>query len=502
MTKSNAQRHAMVLWDEVFEDVKGAYGDVQTDRMLVDAMAARFVNDPASIDTVVATNLHADILSDLAAALAGGLGIAPTGNINPERAFPSMFEPIHGSAFDIMGRGIANPLGSFWSAVLMLEHLGEANAAARLMRAIERVTARRPCADARSWRPGDDRGHHAGRHRAPGKQLSTAEGCAPMADAINPRHRPIISIGECMVELARGDDGRFGLAYGGDTFNTSVYLARAGAEVSYATALGDDPYSAGILNLARHEGVGTTLITTAAGRMPGLYLIETSAKGERTFHYWRDRSPARELFDGAGAEAVVTGMQQAGLVFFSAVTLSLYSTAGLARFAEALQRARAAGATIVMDGNYRPRGWQNDPEQARVMSFAGSGPWPIWRSPRLTMRLCSGAMPTPTATVARLRDLGLCEVAVKLGHDGALVATDGAPIAVRGACTHRACRHHRRRRQLQRCLSRCTHARTIVRRSRSRRQPARRHRYSAPRRRRAGRGNGACIQALSRNAAA
>ena len=140
VTKSNAQRHAMVLWDEVFEDVKSAYADVASDRMLVDAMAARFVNDPASIDTVVATNLHADILSDLAAALAGGLGIAPTGNVNPERVFPSMFEPIHGSAFDIMGRGIANPLGWFWSAVLMLEHLGEAEAATRLMRAIERVT--------------------------------------------------------------------------------------------------------------------------------------------------------------------------------------------------------------------------------------------------------------------------------------------------------------------------------------------------------------------------
>jgi tartrate dehydrogenase/decarboxylase/D-malate dehydrogenase len=141
VTKSNAQRHAMVLWDEVFEEVKAKYKDIQTDRMLVDAMAARFVADPASIDTVVATNLHADILSDLAAALAGGLGIAPTGNINPERAFPSMFEPIHGSAFDIMGRGIANPLGSFWSAVLMLDHLGEAEAGTRLMRAIETVTA-------------------------------------------------------------------------------------------------------------------------------------------------------------------------------------------------------------------------------------------------------------------------------------------------------------------------------------------------------------------------
>ena len=140
VTKSNAQRHAMVLWDEVFEDVRSRFPDVTSDRVLVDAMAARFVTDPAGIDTVVATNLHADILSDLAAALAGGLGIAPTGNINPERASPSMFEPIHGSAFDIAGHGSANPLGAFWSGVLMLQHLGEAAAAARLMQAIEQVT--------------------------------------------------------------------------------------------------------------------------------------------------------------------------------------------------------------------------------------------------------------------------------------------------------------------------------------------------------------------------
>jgi tartrate dehydrogenase/decarboxylase/D-malate dehydrogenase len=141
VTKSNAQRHAMVLWDEVFETVKADYADVQTERVLVDAMAARFIIDPTSIDVVVATNLHADILSDLAAALTGSLGLAPTGNVNPERATPSMFEPIHGSAFDIMGRGVADPLGAIWSASLMLEHLGEAKAAARLMRAIEAVTA-------------------------------------------------------------------------------------------------------------------------------------------------------------------------------------------------------------------------------------------------------------------------------------------------------------------------------------------------------------------------
>jgi tartrate dehydrogenase/decarboxylase/D-malate dehydrogenase len=141
VTKSNAQRHAMVMWDEIAVQVAAEFPDVRWDKELVDAMTARMVNRPASIDTVVATNLHADILSDLAAALAGSLGIAPTGNIDPERRYPSMFEPIHGSAFDIMGKGLANPIGTFWSAVMMLEHLGEPEAARRLMQAIESVTA-------------------------------------------------------------------------------------------------------------------------------------------------------------------------------------------------------------------------------------------------------------------------------------------------------------------------------------------------------------------------
>jgi tartrate dehydrogenase/decarboxylase/D-malate dehydrogenase len=141
VTKSNAQRHAMVMWDEIAVEVSREFPDVTWDKMLVDAMTMRMVVRPQSIDTVVATNLHADILSDLAAALAGSLGIAPTANLNPERNFPSMFEPIHGSAFDIMGKGIANPVGTFWSAVMLLEHLGENAAAARLMKAIERVTA-------------------------------------------------------------------------------------------------------------------------------------------------------------------------------------------------------------------------------------------------------------------------------------------------------------------------------------------------------------------------
>jgi tartrate dehydrogenase/decarboxylase/D-malate dehydrogenase len=143
VTKSNAQRHGMVLWDEVFYEVAKNYPDVQTDRVLVDAVTTRMVLKPSMLDTIVATNLHADILSDLAAALSGSLGIAPTANLNPERSFPSMFEPIHGSAFDITGKGVANPIATFWTASMMLEHLGEPKAAARLMAAIETVTAKR-----------------------------------------------------------------------------------------------------------------------------------------------------------------------------------------------------------------------------------------------------------------------------------------------------------------------------------------------------------------------
>jgi tartrate dehydrogenase/decarboxylase / D-malate dehydrogenase len=141
VTKSNAQRFGMVLWDEIAQEVAADFPDVRLDKMLVDAMTVRMTLDPASLDVIVATNLHADILSDLAAALSGSIGLAPTANLNPERTTPSMFEPIHGSAFAIAGQGIANPIATFWSAAMMLEHLGEQAAADRLMRAIGRVTA-------------------------------------------------------------------------------------------------------------------------------------------------------------------------------------------------------------------------------------------------------------------------------------------------------------------------------------------------------------------------
>jgi tartrate dehydrogenase/decarboxylase/D-malate dehydrogenase len=140
ITKSNAQRHGMVLWDEIFYEVAKDFPDVRIDKELVDAVTTRMVLKPSTLDVIVATNLHADILSDLAAALSGSLGIAPTANLNPSRKFPSMFEPIHGSAFDITGKGVANPIATFWTAAMMLEHLGEASAAKHLMSAIEAVT--------------------------------------------------------------------------------------------------------------------------------------------------------------------------------------------------------------------------------------------------------------------------------------------------------------------------------------------------------------------------
>jgi isocitrate/isopropylmalate dehydrogenase len=140
VTKSNAQRHGMVLWDKIYHVVKEDYPDVTSDKMLVDAMTVRMTLKPESLDTIVATNLHADILSDLAAALSGSIGIAPSSNLDPSRENPSMFEPIHGSAPDIAGQGIANPVGAFWSAVELVKWLGEEKAAEYLMQTVEDVT--------------------------------------------------------------------------------------------------------------------------------------------------------------------------------------------------------------------------------------------------------------------------------------------------------------------------------------------------------------------------
>jgi tartrate dehydrogenase/decarboxylase/D-malate dehydrogenase len=188
VTKSNAQRHAMVMWDEIAAEVAAEFPDVTWDKMLVDAMTMRMVMKPQTLDTIVATNLHADILSDLAAALAGSLGIAPTANINPERDAPSMFEPIHGSAFDITGKGIANPVATFWTAAMMLEHLDEKPAAARLMKAIEHVTADPSLPTWAARRP--RRKSPTPSARLCGRPTTSKRTLAPDAEPEHPRRHP------------------------------------------------------------------------------------------------------------------------------------------------------------------------------------------------------------------------------------------------------------------------------------------------------------------------
>jgi tartrate dehydrogenase/decarboxylase/D-malate dehydrogenase len=140
VTKSNALKHSMVFWDEVTEELAAQYPDVQVTRYHVDAMAARMVTHPESLDVVVASNLFGDILTDIGAAIQGGLGFAPSANINPSGEVPSLFEPVHGSAPDIAGRGIANPIATIWAGALMFDFLGERGAAQDVLDAIGRIT--------------------------------------------------------------------------------------------------------------------------------------------------------------------------------------------------------------------------------------------------------------------------------------------------------------------------------------------------------------------------
>jgi 2-dehydro-3-deoxygluconokinase len=239
-----------------------------------------------------------------------------------------------------------------------------------------------------------------------------------MAD--NNKNR-VISIGEVMVELSRGADGRYGFAFGGDTFNTSVYLARAGIPVSYATAMGDDPYSDGLLALAAAEGVSSELITRVPGRMPGLYMIETDGKGERKFYYWRDTSPARDVFELDNWANLCEQLLTARLIYFSGITLSLYSNTGLGRFLATLELARKQGVKVAFDGNFRPRGWKGDAARARTVFTEALKRVDI-ALPTFEDEAMLWGDTNPEATVARLQAYGIGEIAVKNGQENALCA--------------------------------------------------------------------------------
>jgi 2-dehydro-3-deoxygluconokinase len=237
--------------------------------------------------------------------------------------------------------------------------------------------------------------------------------------------RGAICVGEVLVELARGVDGRFSLSCGGDTFNTAVYLARAGIEVAFASALGDDSYSDSIMALVTAEGVSGKLILRAPGRLPGLAIIENGPGGERSFRYWREGAPARDLFELSDWGRIAEALMTARLIYFSGITLSLYSNSGIGRFLALLEAARAQGAKVAFDGNFRPRGWKGDLARTRTVFIETLKRVDI-ALPTFDDEAVLWGDPSPEATVARLQAFGIGEIVVKNGPNSALVAAAGA----------------------------------------------------------------------------
>ena len=234
----------------------------------------------------------------------------------------------------------------------------------------------------------------------------------------------VVCVGEAMIELARGSDGRFAFGCGGDTFNTAIYLARAGTPVAFASALGDDRYSDSILDLAAAEAVATDLVLRLPGRLPELYLVDSDAAGQKQFSYWRGEAPAHDLFEFADWGRVAEGLLAAKLVYFSGITLSLYSNNGIGRFLALLEMARQQGVKIAFDGNFRPRGWKGDLARTRKVFMEALKRVDI-ALPAYDDEAVLWGDPSPEATVARLQAFGIGEIVVKNGPNSALVATGG-----------------------------------------------------------------------------
>ncbi len=246
---------------------------------------------------------------------------------------------------------------------------------------------------------------------------------------MTPSSPRIAAIGECMIELRHLGDDKLELAFGGDTFNTATYIVRAGKAraltVDYVTALGDDPYSAAMRAFFAGEGVGTDLVRTIKGRLPGLYAIRTDARGERTFYYWRREAAARDMFLGTDGAALADKLAAFDWIYLSGITLSILDEASRARLIDALDRARARGGKVVFDSNYRPRNWTSV-EATRAAYLE-------------VLKRTDVALPTfsdeqavfgdidPHATVQRHHGYGVKEVAVKNG-EAAAVASDGRMV--------------------------------------------------------------------------
>ncbi len=235
----------------------------------------------------------------------------------------------------------------------------------------------------------------------------------------NPR---AICIGEAVIELTRGADGAFAMSCGGDTFNTAIYLARAGIDVAFATALGDDPYSDSAVALAAAEGVAANLLLRILGRLPALCLIETGAAAAPAVRGWGEGAPARELFELPDWMRIAESLMTARLIYFSGITLSLYSNNGLGRLFAVLEVARQQGAKVAFDGNFRPRGWRGDLQRTRAVFLQALKRVDI-ALPAFDDEAVLCGDPSPEATVARLQAFGIGEIVVKNGPNSALVAT-------------------------------------------------------------------------------
>jgi 2-dehydro-3-deoxygluconokinase len=246
---------------------------------------------------------------------------------------------------------------------------------------------------------------------------------------MNEAAKRAICIGDATIELARGGDGRFALSSSGDAFNTAIYLARAGQKVAFATALGDDPYSDAIVALAAAEGIGTDLITRVKGRLPALALVDSDLHGAKRTHVWGASQPARDLFELPDWSLTAAALTASRLVYFSGITLSLYSNVGIGRFLAALELARSAGVRIAFDGNFRSEGWHGDLPRARAVFTEALKRVDI-ALPSYDDEAALWGDASPDATVERLQAFGIGEIVVKNGTSGALVATTGARDSV------------------------------------------------------------------------
>jgi 2-dehydro-3-deoxygluconokinase len=234
----------------------------------------------------------------------------------------------------------------------------------------------------------------------------------------------VVSVGEVMIELVRGTDGRFALGYAGDTFHAAVYMARNGAKVAFATALSNDRYSEEALKTIAAEGIATDLILKVGERTPGICLVESDGADERQTEIWRETSPARQLFELPGWDRVAEQLVAAELVYFSGVTLALYSNVGLGRMLAALEFGRERGTKIAFDSNWRFANWRGDDQRARaVFSEALKRSDLALPSFEDEARLWGDA--SPKATIERLTTFGVREIVVKNGAEPALVYADG-----------------------------------------------------------------------------